>query len=232
MPAKNSLKNYVADGFYHIYNRGVEKRTIFQDTPDYKVFLSYLKCYLEPPQPPAIQNIKINGLIFKKLERPLNNYFDKLDLIGYCLMPNHFHLIIKQHQQNSMELFMRSLLTRYTMYFNRRQTRVGHLFQGTYKAVFIDNEAYLLHLSRYVHLNPVKETPLRGKPRLNLLENSFSSYQDYVGKRKTNWVKPEPVVSYFESSKPNSVNTYRSFVENYEQEEVNLIPNLLIDADL
>lgn len=127
---------------------------------------------------------------------------------------------------------MRSLLTRYTVYFNRRYERVGHLFQGTYKAVLVDDEAYLLHLSRYIHLNPVKETPLRGTSKATALEDSFSSYREHIGKRKTAWVKPNVVLSYFENSKPDGTNTYHSFVEHYQQDEANLIPELLIDSDM
>ncbi len=231
MPAKNSLKEYVEGGFYHVYNRGVEKRVIFQDPQDYKVFLSYLKCYLETPKRVIIREINIKGHNFKRPERSLNNFFEKLDLLAFCLMPNHFHLIVKQTQQKSMEYFMRSLLTRYTTYFNRRYQRVGHLFQGTYKASLIDREGYLLHLSRYIHLNPVKETPLRIGEEHKILLNSFSSYKDFIGNKKTAWVKPEVILSYFDTNKPESTESYKAFVEDYLQEEENIIPHLLLDSD-
>lgn len=231
MPAKNSLKEYIEGGFYHVYNRGVEKRVIFQDPQDYKVFLSYLKCYLEPPQKIIFREITIKGQNFKRPERTLNNFFEKLDLLAFCLMPNHFHFIVRQTQQKSMEYFMRSLLTRYTTYFNKRYRRVGHLFQGTYKAALIDREEYLLHLSRYIHLNPVKETPLHMEEKHKTLLNSFSSYKDFVGKQRIAWVKPEVVLSYFDTNKPQGTGSYKAFVEDYLQEEENTISHLLLDSD-
>ncbi|KKU18953.1 MAG: hypothetical protein UX30_C0022G0006 [Candidatus Saccharibacteria bacterium GW2011_GWA2_46_10] len=229
MPAKNSLKEYVEGGFYHVYNRGVEKRVIFQDLQDYKVFLSYLKCYLEPPKRAITREITIKNQNFRRPERALNNFFEKLDLLAFCLMPNHFHFIVKQIQQKSMEYFMRSLLTRYTNYFNRRYQRVGHLFQGTYKASLIDREEYLLHLSRYIHLNPVKETPLRMREKILL--DSFSSYKDFIGKQRTAWLKPEIILFYFDTNKPEDTESYKAFVEDYLQEEENIIPHLLLDSD-
>ena len=124
---------------------------------------------------------------------------------------------------------MRSLLTRYTNYFNRRYQRVGHLFQGTYKASLIDREEYLLHLSRYIHLNPVKETPLRMREKILL--DIFSSYKDFIGKQRTAWLKPEIILFYFDTNKPEDTESYKAFVEDYLQEEENIIPHLLLDSD-
>ena len=98
MPRKNSLKTYIKDGYYHIYNRGVEKRIIFEDEQDYKVFLSYLKySLLPPPKPEDIKTIfTLQGLPFKGIPRMPKNFQGKMELLAYCLMPNHFHLLVKQ----------------------------------------------------------------------------------------------------------------------------------------
>jgi hypothetical protein len=115
-----------------------------------------------------------------------------------------------------MEAFMRSIATRYSMYFNKVNDRVGSLFQGIYKAVMIENENYLLHLSRYVHLNP--------KEYFDNLSESYSSYADYIGKKKTEWLNPHPVLDFFD--KPvgpefKKFNNYKDFVEKYDAENEN-----------
>lgn len=157
MPAKNSLKQYLENGYYHLYNRGVEKRLIFQDKQDYSVFLSYLKEYLLPKDEKTLLN-RLSGIdttwaekdkILKALR--LNNYSDEILLLGFCLMPNHFHLLIKQLMIDSIDRFISSIGTRYTMYFNRKYKRVGSLYQGVYKAVLVSTDEQLLQLSRYIH---------------------------------------------------------------------------------
>lgn len=150
MPARNIVKTYDGDGYYHIYNRGVEKRDIFLDDQDYAVFLSYLKIYLSPRQegPEKIYP-----------SRKLKNFTDSIDLLCYCLMSNHFHFLIHQHNKTAITNFVRSLLTRYSMYFNRKYGRVGGLFQGTYKAVLIKSEQQLVYLTYYIHRNPSGSNP-------------------------------------------------------------------------
>lgn len=162
MPAKNSIKEFVSDSYYHLYNRGVEKRIIFSDEQDYTVFLSYLKTYLVPKDIVALQKTlkdpdvswKIKDRVLKELR--LNNFAGDVVLVSYCLMPNHFHILVKQNEAESIDRFMNSLCTRYAMYFNRKHKRVGVLFQDHYKAVRVATDEQLLQLSRYIHSNPSK----------------------------------------------------------------------------
>ncbi|EKD85788.1 MAG: Transposase, partial [uncultured bacterium] len=157
MPAKNAIKLYLENGYYHLYNRGVEKRKIFLDEQDYSVFLSYLKEYLLPKNEKELQerlsdpsaSSKEKDKILKLLR--MNNFSDEIALLSYCLMPNHFHFFVKQKNPNIIDKFMNSLCTRYTMYFNKKYERVGSLYQGVYKAVLLTTEAQFLHLSRYIH---------------------------------------------------------------------------------
>lgn len=226
MPRKNSLKIYVEDGYYHIYNRGVEKRTIFENEQDYKVFLNYLKYSLSPPpKPDEITKIfTLQGLPFKGISRQPINFLDKIELIAYCLMPNHFHLIIHQVDDSSLRSFMSSLSTRYSMYFNKKYNRVGSLFQSVYKAVMITKEDYLLHLSRYIHLNPSEFT--------DDLTSAYSSYADYLGLRKTEWLKPDIILEQFDKKigiEFKKINSYKDFVEKYKQEDKLILDNLAID---
>ena len=158
MPARNIVKEYLPDSYYHIYNRGVEKRIIFQDEADYKVFLSYLKLYLSPPPELPKEISDQYRAIAEKLQ--LNNYCNEIKLSAFCLIPNHFHLLIKQNPVNGINRFMQSLCTKYSMYFNKKHKRIGKLFQGHYKAVLVKTEEQLLHLSRYIHLNPVANLKL------------------------------------------------------------------------
>ena len=234
MPGKNALKTYIENGFYHIYNRGVEKRNIFLDDQDYKVFLSYLKLYLTSKDNSVIEikkradlsedqkNEKISKLM------ALKNYFNKIELLCYVLMPNHFHLEIRQKNRNDMEDFMRSLITKYSKYFNKRYDRVGPLFQGRYNAILITNERYLLHLGRYIHLNPQEIIV----DKQNLSSYPWSSYSAYVNNLSVSWLNKNYFLSDFEKNKGFSFHSYQGFVEGYKEEtfeEIKAYKKLLLD---
>ncbi len=227
MPRKHSIKTYIKDGFYHIYNRGVEKRNIFLDEQDYKVFLSYLKYSLSPPpkKNAVLKIFTLQGLPFKGVPRMPKNFVNDLELHTYCLMPNHFHLLIKQLTEDAMRSFMNSIITRYSMYFNKKYDRVGSLFQGVYKAILINDNSYLLHLSRYIHVNPSEYTS-------NLLE-AYSSYAEYLKIRKTSWIKTDFIMNFFEQTtipEIKKVNSYKQFVENYKTDGKLVLENLTIDG--
>ena len=226
MPRKNSIKIYIQDGYYHIYNRGVEKRIIFQDKQDYKVFLSYLKYSLsEPPKKgDVIKTFTLQGSPFKGLPKMPKNFREKIELLAFCLMPNHFHLILKQKDKDSLKSFMMSLITRYSMYFNKKYDRVGSLFQGIYRAVLVTDEPYLLHLSRYIHLNPVGFT--------KNLTLAYSSYSEYLGLKKTSWLKPDFILNQFNNKvgiEFKKINSYKDFVEKYKQDDGLILGNIAID---
>jgi putative transposase len=231
VPKKHSIKVFVENSYYHVYNRGVEKRIIFQDKQDYKVFLSYLKYALSKlPKPEDVKKpfktTTFKGLPFKGVPRLPKNFIKEIQLIAYCLMPNHFHLLIKQVNKNSMTSFITSIITRYSMYFNKKYKRVGRLFQGPYKAVRIKDDAYLLHLSRYIHLNPEENT--------KNLEEAYSSYADYLGLRNTKWIKPKAILDFFNITtdldlgikKPS---TYKDFVESYRTNPIATLGKLTLE---
>jgi putative transposase len=226
MPAKHTIKIYAADSIYHIYNRGVEKRNIFIDSSDYQIFLHCLKEALLPESQlkRTLTTFTLKGLSFQGVMKPPKNFSNEVSLLAYCLMPNHFHLLIKQAKERSIDLFMRSISTRYAIYFNKKYKRVGHLFQGPYKASIILEEQYYLHISRYIHRNPLAYTK-------NLLD-AYSSYADYLKKRETPWVKPEIILSSFGSSENQSIAAYKNFVELEEsQEENSLQRDLTLESD-
>ncbi len=229
MPSKNIIKEYLKGGVYHVYNRGVGKQDIFLNDHDYSTFLFYLKLYLDNPK-----NTKELDLYHKRKHTLRKNFYKTIDLLCYCLMPNHLHLLIKQKNEKDIIEFMKCLITTYSMYFNRKYDRVGHLFQGRYKAVLVDNDNYLLHLSRYIHLNPVLENPVEGqtldKGKIQKITNyPYSSYLNYLGKKNTSWVKQEFILDYFEDNKKDILLdknktkfSYKNFVEDYiiDSEEI------------
>ncbi len=226
MPARNTIKTYVKDGYYHIYNRGVEKRLIFQDAQDYRVFTDYMADYLLPKdEKDLLLKMSVPGISSKNKDRilkrlRLNNFNKQINLLAYCLMPNHFHLFVKQKDTGSIDGFMNSLCTRYVMYFNRKYQRVGPLFQGVYRAAVIDDEAYFSHISRYIHQQAIS---------LSLTNDGVeqpSSYPEYIGQRKTDWVHPEEVLAQFSESDYRF--SYARFVSEYnplEMDKAVLIEN-------
>lgn len=189
MPGKNIVKEFAEDNYYHIYNRGVEKRVIFQDEQDYRVFLGLLKKYLT-----GENNNPNNRHRIQKLG-------DEVQLIAYCLMPNHFHLLLYQKDKLGITKLMRRVSTGYAMYFNDRYNRVGSLFQGNYKASLINKDDYLQHISRYIHLNPK-----------NYKEWPYSSLSHYIGNKSLPWVTTKQILELFDNNKQ----AYLEFVEDYE----------------
>lgn len=230
MPAKNSIKVYAENGYYHLYNRGVDKRVIFGNEQDYSVFLSYLKTYLLPKNEAELRQKLANPTTsYKEKDRilnllKLNNFADEITLICYCLMPNHFHLLIKQNSANSIDRFMNSLCTRYTMYFNRKYKRIGPLCQDVYKAVMVVSDEQLLHLTRYIHRNPVRPGSKGDAFRAEIVKQP-SSYPEYLEQRKTEWVHPEDILGFFSKTIPQL--SYQSFVE--QSEDLELIAKVAID---
>lgn len=238
MPAKNILKEYGEDCYYHAYNRGVNKRKIFKDKQDYTTFLSYVKDYLSPVDSVGLLKVLADAgtsAAEKTVARKilgLNNFCDRVTLLAFCLMPNHFHFLIKQKDKQAMEILMRSLMTRYTMYFNRRYGRVGTLFQSSYKAVLVETDAQLLHLTRYIHRNPLSGRILEGVSLYEQLTAQPSSYPNYLKRIKQDWVKPEFILQNFSES---GFDSYQDFVESYDmdsnQETAVTIANLTIDNE-
>jgi len=224
MPQKNSRKEYGVGGFYHIYNRGVEKRDIFLDEQDYKVFLGYMKFYLEDDdlQGQALQEVKVSPSKISK------NYHDQIDLLAYCLMPNHFHFFVSQSTGRAIAEFMQSLVLKYVMYFNKKYKRVGGLFQSRYKTVLISNESQFVYISKYIHRNPKDILPAGPGPA-GLRDYRYSSYGNYLGLVKQKWIKTEKILSYFEEGDPRR--GYRNFVEDSESDDLIRVYEEMIDLD-
>jgi len=176
---------FVPREFYHVYNRGNSKQIIFHDKEDHFRFIGLLYACN------SINNFKIDDL--GKAESPYDFERDELlvDIGAYCLMPNHFHILITQTEKGDIVKFMQKLGTAYVMYYNKKYKRTGSLFEGKFKAEHADSDSYLKYLFSYIHLNPIKlidkdwkEKGLRNKKEvLNYLNQYYpSSYLDYLGK--------------------------------------------------
>ncbi len=139
------------DEFYHLYNRGTEKRNIFIRDLDYKRFIALL--FLANQKQPT--DLKIQGRTLEEITE-LRRAKTLVNIAAYCLMPNHFHILVREHTRGGISKFMQKLLTGYTMYFNKRNDRNGALFQGKFKATHVSNDRYLNYLIAYIHLNPIK----------------------------------------------------------------------------
>ncbi len=208
--------------YYHLYSRGVDKRVIFLDTSDEKRFIRLL--YLcNGSKPIDYRSVKKLPLI--DVERG-----EELAGIGaYCLMPNHFHLLVRETKENGITTFMRKLMTAYSVYFNKKYQRTGRLFSSEFKSSHLENDTYLKYIYSYIHMNPLKLSnpkwpsirlsPGEVKKLLNEYENS--SYLDYVGNGREEslildkLVFPEyfaqtkdferDLISWFEESNANNV---------------------------
>ena len=216
MPRKHSIKIFKEKSYYHVYNRGVAKQKIYRDEEDYKKFIGYLKFYLTP--------VDLQGRSLKVKEkvppsRISKNHAGLIKLHCYCLMPNHFHLLLYQEEVDSMNYFMRSVGTKYAMYFNRKYKRTGPLFESRYKGIRVETENQLVYLSKYIHRNPIEILPTG-----TFLEGyKYSSYGNYLGLFRQNWVKTKKVLGLFQGK------SYKKLVETEDDSDLKVVDKLLLD---
>lgn len=226
MPRKNLVKNYKENSRYHIFNRGVDGREIFQNEENYLTFLGILKQALStPPSKESLQKeFTFNGSTFKGVPRQPKNFHGEVELIAFCLVPDSFHLILEQKGKNSMEAFMRSVSTRYSMYFNKKHNRSGSLFQGTYQAVLIEEGQHLQHLSRFIHRKPLRH--------LEYIQDGMSSYLIYIDSVKQDWVNPDPVLNFYKSESmdaPRKYKSYKDFVLSDGENSERILGDLILE---
>ena len=177
---------FAPEEYYHIYNRGVEKRKIFLNKKDYERFL-FLLFICNNSSSVEIRNY---GGLTSVEKFKLKRETTLVDIGAYCLMPNHFHLLLKEKTEGGISLFMQKLMTAYTMYFNKVYKRSGVLFQGSFKARHIEEDKYLEYLYAYIHLKPIKliepnwkEKIVKNNEKVKEFLSSYiySSYLDFTG---------------------------------------------------
>ncbi len=194
---------FIPNGYYHVYNRGSEKRSIFQSNRDYTRFLERTK-----------ENSKKYAIT----------------ILCYCLMPNHFHFLLQQTAEASIALFMNALQLGHAKFFNTKYERVGPLYQGRFKAKSVTSDEYLLQLSAYIHRNPIAGLADSGNTldSRNLIESlrsyPYSSYREYLGLEAKRLAKSDIILAYFSKAQPKL--SYRAFVENFVPDIEALTPLL------
>jgi putative transposase len=222
MPSQNVVKEFAEHTMYHVYNRGVDKRIIFTDKRDYAVFLSFLKYALLSDDQQDKKDVVDKDLLSDAQRFNLRRLglAGQVELVSYCLMPNHFHLLLYQIEPDAITKLMRSVGTGYSIYFNKRHRRTGSLFQGVYKASRIDTDEYWMHISRYIHLNPLDIDD-------DFEDYDYSSYSVFMGKKEQDWVKPGWVLDSFKSKRQ-----YEKFVKDYipRRKELKDIENMLANS--
>jgi len=172
---------------YHVISRGDDKGKIFRDVADYKKFLN----------------------VIKKAKRRYGTI-----VYAYALMPNHYHLLIETTRANLARL-MHCVQTTYSVYYNNRHGRTGHVFQGRYKAILVDKDNYLLRLSRYIHLNPVRAMMVK-RPQ----DYRWSSFGEYAGITDNFVTEPKFVLESFGSSSAEAISKYAEFCGIDDSEEL------------
>lgn len=195
MPSKYTVRSFVKDSYYHVYNRGNDQRLIFLDDEDYNMFYYYLFVYLAPLEKSARRYKEVPLRLAHK------NLSGDVTLISYCLMPNHYHFLLHQQSLDGISRLMKQLTNAYTQYFNDKYKRTGPLFSGRYKAVHVTKDDYLTHLTRYIHLNPVV-AGLTSTP-----DYHWSSYSEFTDPSPRNLTHPKDILTRFPS-----IYMYKRFV--------------------
>ena len=201
---RRDYKQFAPETYYHLYNRGNGKQIIFLDDEDFNFFLFRLKESLFPDFARQVIKNKENkdGHCNKGADRRILLPDHSFDLICYCLMPNHYHFLIKQNKDISIAKLISKVCTSYSKYFNKKYKQVGHVFQDKFLAVPIDTNEYLLWLSAYIHNNPVTARLVK-----NISDYKWSSYGEYASKRKDGLCKMDLLLSQFKN-----VDDYINFV--------------------
>ena len=208
--------------YYHIYNRGNNKQNIFRDERDRWRFL-FLILYLQS----LISFIHVTRFVnyfvqHRVLDKSTMKPEEKhVEVVGFCLMPNHFHLIIHELKEGGISRYMQKVLNAYTKYFNTKYESSGHLFQGPFQAVHVRDNEQLLYLSAYIHRNPRELKGWKNK------EYTFfwSSYQDYVGENRWGKELESDIILKQFSGRAE----YKTFVEESGAKENDFGEELLLD---
>ncbi len=191
MPSRNTVKQYDTRAYYHVYNRGAGGQKLFLDSADKRKFLSLLARYVTPKD----ERDEVDKL-YPEYDIEIN---------AYCLMGNHFHLLVYQSEdRHALSGLMRSVSTAYSMYYNKKYNQHGHVFQSVFKASRITDESYLLHITRYIHMNP-----------RTYATYYWSSIATYLGRKQEEWLSPERVMTMTSAQ-------YEAFLADYEGRKAEL----------
>jgi len=212
---------HAPDEYLHVFDRGMQKQPIFKIEADYLRFIFIILTFQGEHVVKNIsreikQTVQSSTLHSFGIEEDLEKDILKnrmVELVAFSLMPNHFHLLVRELVDNGLSKYMQRVMTAYTKYFNLRHTRSGHLFQSRYKSVLINSDKQLMHVSAYIHKNPA-EIGWRGKEE----KYPWCSYQDYLGENRfRNLLVTDVVMERFRDEKRSS---YKEFVSSSPAKEI------------
>ncbi len=204
--------------YYHVFNRGVARMPIFHTRRDYIRFLQATQYYKK--------NLKGRSFSHYAESQELSEKFtNAVDIISYCFMPNHFHFLLCQKEEGGISNFMRKLMNSYAKYFNVKHKREGPLYQGNFKAVWIESTEQLIHVDRYIHLNPVVSQMVVSKPE----EYEWSSYREHLGISSRNICNRGIIKEQFKT-----VELLKSFTVDHIDyaRKLDNVKHLLLDSDV
>jgi len=206
MPGRTTV---LANGeIYHIFSRGINRQPTFLNRYDYRRALLAIRLYqyLQPPVSLS-QLLEASQEDRQKLFSAAAKTGLSVTILAFCLMPNHFHFLLRQEADNGISKFMSNFQNSYTRYFNTRNQRDGALFSGRFKAIRVESEQQLEHLSRYIHLNPYSSYVV--KTQQQLLKYPWSSLPEYLNLQTAIISQPKIILNSFSSPKE-----YRKFILN------------------
>lgn len=185
---------------YHIFNRGIERRITFTGKREYERVIDTFWYYRHARLPMTLSAYyalptATRDAVTKQLDNDLHH---AISILAYCLMPNHFHLLVRQNEEFGIQKTLANISNSYTKYFNTKHQRNGPLFQGTFKAVLVESEEQLMHVSRYIHLNPVSSFLIDAS---NMMNYPWSSFIEYATQVKRKICDIEPILGLFRSRK-------------------------------
>lgn len=223
MPGRK--KPLIKGFYYHVLNRGISDIQVFSSAWNYKRFIDYLIYYQNINTPgrysyflnlPKAERIKIMAELRKK-----KDFY--VDIVSFCLMPTHFHLLLRQNTDSGISEYLSKISNAYTRYFNSATERKGPLFQGTFKSIKINTEQQLLHVSRYIHLNPYSGGLVKNYD--DLIDYQYSSLPEYLND-DNGYCQNEVVLSKFKTKR-----SYRDFILNHAdfQRELQFIKHLTLE---
>lgn len=214
----SNRKTILANGeIYHVFNRGVEKRQTFTNRKEFIRGIETLKYYRFKEAKPRFShflNLDIEAQLLA-LDR-MGSSPKHVEILAYCFMPNHFHFLLRQSADRGISKFVANFTNSYTKYFNTKYDRVGPLFQGTFKAVHIEHDEQLIHVSRYIHLNPV--TSFLVEPE-DIKSYEWSSFADYANGHTSDILEKNEILGFFPDSQKyiEFILDQASYTRNFEK---------------
>lgn len=214
----------VTGDIYHVFNRGIDGRVTFTNIREYSRAYQIMK-YYRFSSPPLKLSIFLRISDSKRQELQESSWGEKLvSMMCYCLMPNHFHFMLRQEVNGGISKFLSLFQNSYTRYFNTRNERVGQLFLDTFKNILVEREEQFLHLSRYIHLNPFSSSVVNSLEGLYKYE--WSSLGEYIGVSEDYICEKDIILSSFKTKE-----SYKNFISDRAeyQRELKQIENLIIE---